>query len=84
MSFAGIMIYFDAVRWFRRPAVGIPVYILLVIGIGALMIVLTSGFENKKVRNAVGATALVSIVGYSVLRGVLMKTPSIPLLLVMA
>ena len=80
-SFAGIMIYFDAVRWFRRPAVGIPVYILLVIGIGALMIVLTSGFENKKVRNSVGATALVSIVGYSVLRGVLMKTPSIPLLL---
>ena len=80
-SFSIIFVYFDMVQWFRRPAVGIPVYILLVIGIGVLMIVLTSGFENKKVRNAVGVTALVGIVGYSVLRGILLKSPSLPLLL---
>lgn len=81
VGFAAIMIYFDAVRWLRRPAVGLPVYILLVIGIAALMVMLTSGFENKKVRNAVGATALVGIVGYAVMRGVLMTSPSVPLLL---
>ena len=81
VGFAGIMIYFDAVGWLRRPSVGLPVYILLVIGIGALMIVLTSGFDNKKVRNAVGATVLGGIIGYAALRGVLMTNPSVPLLL---
>lgn len=81
VAFAGIMLYFDAVAWFRRPAIGLPVYILLVLGIAALMVVLTSGFANKGVRNAVGATALVAIVGYGAMRGVLMKHPSYPLLL---
>ena len=81
VSFAGIMVYFDAVRWLRKPVFGIPMYILVVIGIGALMIVLTSGFENKKVRNAVGATVFGGIIGYVALRGVLMTNPSVPLLL---
>ena len=56
-------------------------YILVVIGIGALMVVLTSGFENKKVRNAVGATVFGGIIGYVALRGELMTNPSVPLLL---
>ena len=81
VSFAGIMVYFDAVRWLRKPVFGIPMYILVVIGIGALMVVLTSGFENKKVRNAVGATVLGGIIGYVALRGELMTNPSVPLLL---
>ncbi len=41
--------------WFRRPAIGIPVYVLAVLGAAALVIVLTSGFQNHRVRNAVGA-----------------------------
>ena len=81
VAFAGILFYFDAVSWFRRPAIGLPVYILLVVGIAALMIVLTSGFHNKGVRNAVGATAGVAIVGYGIMRGILMKNPSYPLLI---
>ncbi|MDO5094704.1 MAG: ABC transporter permease [Propionibacteriaceae bacterium] len=81
VGFAVIMFYFDAVTWFRRPAIGIPVYILLVIGIAALVIVMTSGFENHKVRNVVGATAGVSIIGYICTRGLLMTSPSYPLLL---
>ncbi len=80
VAFAGIMFYFDAVTWFRRPAIGIPVFILLVIGIAALVIVMTSGFANTKVRNAVGATAIVAIVGYSLMRGYLMTNPSYLLL----
>ncbi len=81
VGFIAILTYFNAVTWFRRPAIGIPVYILLVAGIAALVIVMTSGFENHRVRNAVGATAGVSIVGYACVRGILMKSPSLPLLL---
>lgn len=81
VAFGAVIFYFDAVTWFRRPAIGLPVYILLVVGIAALMIVLTSGFANKGVRNAVGATGLVAIIGYATMRGVLMKQPSYPLLL---
>lgn len=70
---AGVLFYFDAVTWFRRPAVGLPVYILAVIGAGVLVIVVTSGFQNPRVRNAVGVTALVAIVGYIVMRPILMR-----------
>jgi len=76
-----ILIYFDAVTWFRRPAIGIPVYVLSVLGAAALVIVLTSGFQNHRVRNAVGATAGVSLVGYIAMRGYLMDNGSVPLLL---
>ncbi|MDO5082137.1 ABC transporter permease [Arachnia propionica] len=76
VAFAGVLFYFDAVTWFRRPAIGLPVYILLVIGIAVMLIVLTSGFGNKGVRNAVGVTAGVAIVGYAIMRGILMTSPS--------
>ncbi len=75
-----VFVYFDLVTWFRRPAIGLPVYILLVLGIAALMIAMTSGFKNKGVRNAVVGTAIVGIVGYAVLRGFLMTKPGILLL----
>ncbi|RRD49700.1 ABC transporter permease [Arachnia propionica] len=81
VAFAGVMTYFNATTWFRSPVFGLPVYILLVLGVGCLMVVLTSGFGNKGVRNAVAATALVAIVGYGVMRGVLMTNPSYLLLL---
>lgn len=68
----GVLKYMDLVTWFRRPAVGIPVFILAVIGVGVLVIVMTSGFKNARVRNAVAATALISIVGYLVMRPALM------------
>ncbi len=69
---AGVLWYMDAVQWFRRPAVGIPMYILAVIGVGILAIMMTSGFKNPRVRNAVGVTVLVALVGYVVMRPTLM------------
>ncbi|MFV0430208.1 MAG: ABC transporter permease subunit [Arachnia sp.] len=78
---AGALFYFDAVTWFRRPAIGLPVFILIAAGAGALVISLTSGFRNHKVRNAVGATVAWGILGYAVLRGTLMTSPSVWLLL---
>ena len=72
-----ILIYFDAVTWFRRPALGIPVYILAVLGAATLVVVLTSGFQNHRVRNAVGTTAGVAMVGFIAVRGYLMDSGSV-------
>ncbi len=74
------LFYFDYVTWFRRPAIGLPVYVLAVVGIGALVTAMTSGFGNKRVRNAVATTVVGSIVGYALLRGTLMKSPSLALI----
>lgn len=78
---AGVMFYFDAVSWFRVPAIGLPIYILAVIGIGVLVLYLGAGFSNKKVRNAVAVTAAVAIAGYAAMRGTLLTNPSTLLLL---
>lgn len=72
-AIGAILVYMDAVEWFRRPAVGLPVYILAVVGLAILMVVMTSGFQNKRVRNAVFATAIVAIVGYAITRPMLMQ-----------
>ncbi|HQD22766.1 MAG TPA: ABC transporter permease, partial [Arachnia sp.] len=78
--FAGTFFYFDAVTWFRRPAIGLPIYAIVVLAAAAIIIVMTSGFKNHRVRNAVATTAIVSIVGYALMRGTLMKQPSMLLL----
>lgn len=72
VSITAILFYFDAVTWARRPAVGLPVYILAILGVGTLVIAMTSGFKNPRVRNAVGVTTLVSIAGYAIMRPTLM------------
>lgn len=77
---AGVMFYFDAVSWFRVPAIGLPIYILAVLGIGVLVLYLGAGFANKKVRNAVAVTAVVAIAGYAAMRGTLLTSPSTLLL----
>lgn len=82
LGIVAILTYFDLVTWFRRPAIGIPVYVLGVIGAAVLVIVLTSGFHNQRVRNAVAATAGVALVGYIAVRGFLMTSATIPILLV--
>lgn len=71
-----VLAYFDLVTWFRRPALGVPVYVLAVLGAAVLVIVLTSGFRNHRVRNAVGATAGVAGIGYLAVRSYLMSSGS--------
>ena len=78
---APVMFYFDAVQWFRRPAIGLPIFILGVLAAATLILYLGAGFANKKVRNAVAVTAVVSIAGYAIMRGTLMSNPSTMLLL---
>lgn len=77
---AAVLFYFDAVTWFRRPAIGLPVFILASIGIGILVVVMTTGLGNKRVRNAVATTVAASVLGYGLLRGMLMSAPTTGLL----
>lgn len=74
--FGGALTYFSAVQWFRRPMLGIPIYAIVVIAAGVIVLMLTSGPQNKRVRNAIGLTTLLAIVGYAVMRGPLMSSPS--------
>lgn len=73
---AALLYYFDVVQWFRRPSIGLPIYILAVAGAAVLLIVLVAGFGNKGVRNSVGATALSLAVGYALMRPELMNYPT--------
>lgn len=79
--FAGALYYFSAVQWLRRPMLGIPLYAVAVIGAAVIVLMLTSGPKNKGVRNAIGLTTILSIVGYAATRGLLMGNGSTPLLL---
>lgn len=73
---AGVLFYFDAVRWFTQPAVGLPVFVLASLGAGALLVGITVGFGNKGVVYAVASTIGVGIVTYAILRGQLLDNPS--------
>ena len=78
---AGILFYFDTVTWFRQPSVGIPVFVLGAIGVGILVVYLSSGFGNKGVTYAVATTVAVGGLSYVFLRGTLLANPGWALLL---
>ena len=78
---AAAMVYFEAVNWFRQPSVGLPVFILAAVGAGALVVGLSSGFQNKRVVRAVATTVVSGAVLYGVLRTPLLTTPSWPFIL---
>lgn len=80
--FAGALFYFDAVTWFRQPSIGLPIFAIVALALGALIVQMTSGFDNKSVRNAVATTAVVGTVAYGLMRGTLMSNPSTLLLFV--
>lgn len=65
------LFYFDAVTWWRQPALGFPVVALVSVGVGVLVVALTSGFGNKRVVYAVATTVGVGLVAYLALGGVL-------------
>ncbi|HHT14027.1 MAG TPA: ABC transporter permease [Propionibacterium sp.] len=80
LVFGGALFYFDAVTWFRRPSIGLPIFAIVALAIAALVIAMSTGFGNKAVRNAVATTSVVGIVAYGLLRGTLMTNPSTGLL----
>lgn len=75
-----VLVYFDAVTWWRQPALGFPVVALVSVGAGALVVGLSTGFGNRGVVQSVGATVAAGLVAYLALGGVLAE-PSWAILL---
>jgi peptide/nickel transport system permease protein len=74
------MFYFDAVNWYRQPALGIVVVVLAAAGGALLLTALTSGLGNRKVLYAALTTVVAGTIAYAVLGGAL-EEPSWLLLL---
>ncbi|PYF96821.1 peptide/nickel transport system permease protein [Georgenia satyanarayanai] len=60
------MFYFDAVDWYRQPALGIGVVAVASIGAALLIVMLSSGLGNKNVLYAALTTVGAGIVSYFV------------------
>lgn len=76
---AVVMFYFDAVTWYRQPALGIGVVALAGLGAAVLLVMLTSGLANRKVLYAALTTWGAGVISYLVFAGVL-RDPSWPIL----
>jgi peptide/nickel transport system permease protein len=44
----GVLFYISATHWLDNPRLGLPVIIILGLGLGLLVVVLTTGIENRK------------------------------------
>jgi peptide/nickel transport system permease protein len=44
----GVLFYISATHWLDNPSLGLPVIIILGLGLGLLVVVLTTGIENRK------------------------------------
>ncbi|WP_324650752.1 ABC transporter permease [Georgenia sp. H159] len=60
------LFYFDAVDWFRQPALGVVVVALASLGAALLLVMLSSGLGNKNVLYAALTTVAAGVVGYVV------------------
>lgn len=67
----GVVTYFDAVDWWRYPALGIGLVVLLSLAAFGLLLMLTVGLRNRQVMYSGLATIGVGIVSYFALGSVL-------------
>jgi peptide/nickel transport system permease protein len=44
----GVLFYISATHWLNNPSLGLPVILVLGLGLGLLVVVLTTGIENRK------------------------------------
>ncbi len=68
---SGVVTYFDAVDWWRFPALGIGLVVLFSVAAFGLLLMLTVGLRNRQVIYAGLATIGVGIVSYFALGSVL-------------
>jgi peptide/nickel transport system permease protein len=62
---AGVLIYISATHWLDNPSLGLPVIIILSLGLGVLVVVLTTGIENRKsLYTAITVVAIGAILWY--------------------
>ncbi|USQ74963.1 ABC transporter permease [Ornithinimicrobium cryptoxanthini] len=78
----GAMLYFDSVGWWRQPALGLGLIILIAVGAAVVLTYLTVGRTNPKILYAALTTIAVGVVGFFVFQSWI-KEPTYPLLLLM-
>ncbi|QDO88887.1 ABC transporter permease [Ornithinimicrobium ciconiae] len=78
----GAMTYFDQVGWWRQPALGLPLIILIAAGAGVLLTYLTVGTTNRKILYSSLTTIAAGVVGWFIFNGWIVA-PTYPLLLLM-
>ena len=81
VAFAAIT-YFDSVGWWRQPALGLPLIILVAAAAGILLTYVAVGRSNRKIFYAALTTVAAGAVGWFVFNGWIV-TPTYPLLLLM-
>jgi peptide/nickel transport system permease protein len=62
----GALLYFDAANWWRQPALGLPLVIIIGIAGAVLLTVLTTGLANRRVLYAGLTTVAAGVVGWFV------------------
>ncbi|HMH59233.1 MAG TPA: ABC transporter permease, partial [Galbitalea sp.] len=61
----GVLFYISATHWLDNPSLGLPVIIILGLGLGLLVVVLTTGIENRKsLYTAVVVVAIGALIWY--------------------
>ncbi|WP_109471479.1 ABC transporter permease [Ornithinimicrobium cavernae] len=78
----GAITYFDMVSWWRQPALGLGLIILVALGAGVLLTYLTVGRTNRKIFYAALTTIVAGVIGTFVFGGWITE-PTYPLLLLM-
>jgi peptide/nickel transport system permease protein len=61
---AAALLYFDTVGWWRKPALGIGIIVVVAAGAGGLLTILTTGLRNRKVLYAALTTVAAGVIGY--------------------
>ena len=61
---AGVLIYISATHWLDNPGLGIGVVLVLSVGLGILVVVLTTGLENRKSLYTALSVALLGAILY--------------------
>ena len=76
------LVYFDQVNWWRQPALGLGLIIVVALAAGLLLTYITTGTSNRRVLYAALTTVGAGVVGHFVFNGWITE-PSTLLLLVM-
>lgn len=64
----GALMYFDNVGWWRKPALGLPLIIVMGVAAAVILTVLTTGLRNRKILYGALATVAAGVVGSFVFR----------------
>lgn len=80
----GALLYFDQVGWWRQPALGLGLIVLIAAAAGLLLTYITTGTSNRRVLYASLTTVGAGVVGFLVFQGWITEPTTLLLLLMLA